>query len=157
MPNSATISFSRKIALIKKWSVDGVLTVQDVDRIARFVILRELERTERGLDAQLATFAPYSEKWKKVRDSLGLVTSRVNLNFTNAMLNDLAFSVIQLATSNLEATIFFQNAEQAQKALWHIRGSDNLPKRDFHGIDSETAAAIGELIDAIIIEKLDAA
>ena len=137
---------------------DGLVRNEDMELISKLVIFNEIDRTTRGLDVELMQFAPYSEEYARLRSRLGLPSSRVTLSFSENLLNSLTFEVLDLAGSNKLALIFFDAVEKADLARWHIEGveENNLPSRDFHGVDEGTLDDIRKLLEAIISDRLEA-
>lgn len=84
------------------------------------------KRTQQGLDVDGRQFEPYSKKhpgknWKSVREKTGFQTAFVDLTYSKDMFN--AFkAVIKRDGFKFLATIFFDDAKQAQKAKGHHTG-----------------------------------
>jgi hypothetical protein len=147
-----------KTKQLREIATDGLITNDDMDQIARLAIFNEIDRTTRGLDVELTQFAPYSDEYAKLRSRFGLTSDKVTLSFSENLLNSLTFEVFELAGSNKLALIFFDAAEKADLARWHIEGveENNLPSRDFHGVDEGTLDDIVDLVKALIADRLEA-
>ena len=93
-------------------------------------------RTAQGLDKQGATFAALSPKYRDWKAKKGRQPI-ANLAFTGHMLNDIYAKV-----EGDHAVIAFTSQRvpaSSDKADGHIKGSGNLPVRDFFGIDDRPA------------------
>ena len=92
-------------------------------------IIKEL--TQQQKDFKRRKFAPYSESYLK-----RLEPQKVDLFYTGRMLGSITGKV----KSNRKATIFFNNAEMRQRALFNQ--VLNEPKREFFGFDKRTEKII---------------
>ena len=92
-------------------------------------IIKEL--TSKEQDFRRRRFAPYSDQYLKRLQKEGK-SQKVDLFFTGRMLGSITGKV----KSNRKATIFFNNAEMRQRALFNQ--VLNEPKREFFGFDKRT-------------------
>ena len=96
-------------------------------------IIKEL--TSKEQDFRRRRFAPYSEQYLKRLEKEGK-SQKVDLFFTGRMLGSITGKV----KSSRKATIFFNNAEMRQRALFNQ--VLNEPKREFFGFDKRTEKLI---------------
>ena len=96
-------------------------------------IIKEL--TQQQKDFKRRKFAPYSESYLKRLEAEGK-PQKVDLFYTGRMLGSITGKV----KSNRKATIFFNNAEMRQRALFNQ--VLNEPKREFFGFDRRTEKII---------------
>ena len=96
-------------------------------------IIKEL--TSKEQDFKRRRFAPYSEQYLKRLEKEGK-SQKVDLFFTGRMLGSITGKV----QSSRKATIFFNNAEMRQRALFNQ--VLNEPKREFFGFDNRTEKLI---------------
>ena len=96
-------------------------------------IIKEL--TSKEQDFRRRRFAPYSEQYLKRLEKEGK-SQKVDLFFTGRMLG----SITSKVKSSRKATIFFNNAEMRQRALFNQ--VLNEPKREFFGFDKRTEKLI---------------
>ena len=96
-------------------------------------IIKEL--TSKEQDFRRRRFAPYSDQYLKRLQKEGK-SQKVDLFFTGRMLGSITGKV----KSNRKATIFFNNAEMRQRALFNQ--VLNEPKREFFGFDKRTEKII---------------
>jgi len=89
-------------------------------------------RTKSGRDYLGYPFAPYSEKYRLIREKLHKTTETVNLEFTNRML-----SSIQIASRPTESYIYFADANRRKIAYYHNIGEGRLPRREFFALSSQ--------------------
>lgn len=107
------------------------------------------KRTQQGLDVEGRPFTPYSPKhpgknWKAVREKTGFQTAFVDLTYSKDMFN--AFkAVVKRDGFKFLATIFFDDAKQAQKAKGHHTGQLGNVKfkaRKFFGLSQSQQETI---------------
>tara|TARA_R100001126_G_scaffold7938_1_gene4183 strand:- start:89 stop:556 length:468 start_codon:yes stop_codon:yes gene_type:complete len=96
-------------------------------------IIKEL--TSKEQDFRRRRFAPYSEQYLKRLEKEGK-SQKVDLFFTGRMLGSITGKV----KSSRKATVFFNNAEMRQRALFNQ--VLNEPKREFFGFDKRTEKLI---------------
>ena len=96
-------------------------------------IIKEL--TSKEQDFRRRRFAPYSEQYLKRLEKEGK-SQKVDLFFTGKMLGSITGKV----KSSRKATVFFNNAEMRQRALFNQ--VLNEPKREFFGFDKRTEKLI---------------
>ena len=96
-------------------------------------IIKEL--TSKEQDFRRRRFAPYSEQYLKRLEKEGK-SQKVDLFFTGRMLGSITGKV----KSSRKATVFFNNAEMRQRALFNQ--VLNEPKREFFGFDNRTEKLI---------------
>ncbi len=96
-------------------------------------IIKEL--TSKEQDFKRRRFAPYSEQYLKRLEKEGK-SQKVDLFFTGRMLGSITGKV----KSSRKATVFFNNAEMRQRALFNQ--VLNEPKREFFGFDKRTEKLI---------------
>ena len=96
-------------------------------------IIKEL--TQQQKDFKRRKFAPYSESYLKRLEAEGK-PQKVDLFYSGRMLGSITGKV----KSNRKATIFFNNAEMRQRALFNQ--VLNEPKREFFGFDKRTEKII---------------
>tara|TARA_B100000287_G_scaffold241955_1_gene227402 strand:- start:134 stop:601 length:468 start_codon:yes stop_codon:yes gene_type:complete len=96
-------------------------------------IIKEL--TSKEQDFRRKRFAPYSDQYLKRLQKEGK-SQKVDLFFTGRMLGSITGKV----KSSRKATVFFNNAEMRQRALFNQ--VLNEPKREFFGFDNRTEKLI---------------
>jgi hypothetical protein len=96
-------------------------------------IIKEL--TSKEQDFRRRKFAPYSDQYLKRLQKEGK-SQKVDLFFTGRMLGSITGKV----KSSRKATVFFNNAEMRQRALFNQ--VLNEPKREFFGFDNRTEKLI---------------
>ena len=96
-------------------------------------IIKEL--TSKEQDFRRRRFAPYSDQYLKRLEKEGK-SQKVDLFFTGRMLGSITGKV----KSSRKATVFFNNAEMRQRALFNQ--VLNEPKREFFGFDNRTEKLI---------------
>ena len=96
-------------------------------------IIKEL--TSKEQDFRRRRFAPYSDQYLKKLQKEGK-SQKVDLFFTGRMLGSITGKV----KSSRKATVFFNNAEMRQRALFNQ--VLNEPKREFFGFDNRTEKLI---------------
>ena len=96
-------------------------------------IIKEL--TSKEQDFRRRRFAPYSDQYLKRLQKEGK-SQKVDLFFTGRMLGSITGKV----KSSRKATVFFNNAEMRQRALFNQ--VLNEPKREFFGFDNRTEKLI---------------
>ena len=96
-------------------------------------IIKEL--TSKEQDFRRRRFAPYSDQYLKRLEKEGK-SQKVDLFFTGRMLGSITGKV----KSSRKATVFFNNAEMRQRALFNQ--VLNEPKREFFGFDKRTEKLI---------------
>ena len=96
-------------------------------------IIKEL--TSKEQDFKRRRFAPYSDQYLKRLQKEGK-SQKVDLFFTGRMLGSITGKV----KSSRKATVFFNNAEMRQRALFNQ--VLNEPKREFFGFDNRTEKLI---------------
>ena len=96
-------------------------------------IIKEL--TSKEQDFRRRRFAPYSDQYLKKLQKEGK-SQKVDLFFTGRMLGSITGKV----KSSRKATVFFNNAEMRQRALFNQ--VLNEPKREFFGFDKRTEKLI---------------
>ena len=96
-------------------------------------IIKEL--TSKEQDFRRRRFAPYSDQYLKRLQKEGK-SQKVDLFFTGRMLGSITGKV----KSSRKATVFFNNAEMRQRALFNQ--VLNEPKREFFGFDKRTEKLI---------------
>ncbi len=122
-----------EIIMSNKWkNLDIKPKQQDLYNIAMKARYNIWSRTKNGKDYLGYPFAPYSEKYKLVREKLHKTTEIVNLEFTNRML-----SSIQIANRPNESYIYFADANRRKIAYYHNTGAGKLPLREFFNLSSQ--------------------
>ncbi len=99
------------------------------------------KRTQQGVDVDGTSFAPYSTKhpgsnWRGVREKAGLQTAFVDLTYSGDMFKALK-TVFKRDGFKFLATIFFNDAKEAEKAKRHQTGqltSGKFKARKFFGL-----------------------
>ncbi len=99
------------------------------------------KRTQQGVDVDGVSFKPYSPKnpgnnWKSVRERTGFQTAFVDLTYDKGMFRALK-TVFKRDGFKFLATIFFDDAKEAEKAKGHQTGQLGKVKfeaRKFFGL-----------------------
>ena len=101
-----------------------------MDEIGLFLRHSIRDRTSKGLNAEGESFKEYSNSWKKVRESVGLQTDKVDLFFGGSMLSSMTHE------SNKDTTkVFFLDTPHVD--LVAIPGKK---KRGDHGTNRKVAS-----------------
>ena len=119
--------------------------LEPIGKVFRKAVEAEKEgikkRTQQGVDVDGGSFEPYSPKnpgtnWKSVRDRTGFQTAFVDLTYDKGMFKALK-TVFKEEGSKFLATIFFDDAKEAEKAKGHQTGQLGKVKfkaRKFFGL-----------------------
>lgn len=102
-------------------------------KIGQVIIDRILTRAESGKDVNGKKFKAYSKAYKQSDDfkAFDKESNKVNLRLTGDMLDTMDIT----DTTRNTVTISWEDSEEGQKALGHIKGGGNLPVRDFFGLN----------------------
>ena len=119
--------------------------LEPIGKVFRKAVEAEKEgikkRTQQGVDVDGGSFEPYSTKnpndsWKSVREKAGLQTDFVDLTYSGGMFKALK-TVFKRDGFKFLATIFFDDAKEAEKARRHQTGqltSGKFKARKFFGL-----------------------
>jgi hypothetical protein len=115
------------------------LTAFDRERVAKQLIEIIQERTDRGVDVNGDTFAPYSEQYAKSLDfqNAGKSKKDVNLQLTGDML----YSIEVLANAPGEIVLGYRQGFANDKAAGNQDG-ENGPARIFLGINEKELQSV---------------
>ena len=108
-------------------------------------IIKEL--TSKEQDFRRRRFAPYSDQYLKRLQKEGK-SQKVDLFFTGRMLGSITGKV----KSSRKATVFFNNAEMRQRALFNQVLKE--PKRKFFGFDKRTERIINKGFERFVAKHL---
>ena len=116
-----------------------------LSKIAMLVKINILNRTASGMDSKGKMFAEYAPRSKFFRQRNGRPTDKVDLTFKGHMLG----SISTKATAS-EATIFFADKTQNDKAFWHHYGTKKMPAREFFALSADDITKIDKAFDHYI-------
>lgn len=120
-----------------------------LSRVAMLVKINILSRAASGMDSNGRMFAEYAPRSKFFRQRNGRPTDKVDLNFKGHMLGS-----ISTKTTASEATIFFADKTQNDKAFWHHYGTKKMPAREFFALSANDIVKIDEIFDRYIKAEL---
>lgn len=102
-------------------------------------------RTQAGRDVNDMAFEPYSEKYRRIKESTGR-GSGVNLTFTGAMLAAIQTRIERIG-AKFSGVIFFGSAREAAKA------QGNQERREFFALGRRQIERIQETIRRALNER----
>lgn len=118
-------------------------------KIAMLVKINILSRTASGMDSKGKMFAEYTPRSIFFRQRNGRPTDKVDLNFKGHMLGSISTKAIAS-----EATIFFADKTQNDKAFWHHYGTKKMPAREFFALSANDIVKIDKTFDRYIKAEL---
>lgn len=139
---------SQRLSLALDALSSGIVDKALMTELGEYAMFRVKARTMQGKDASNQPFKPYSKDYAFFRESKGHQTSPVNLFFRGHML-----AAMDVDADDTNATIFFNDQQQAAKAHGHHHGSakTGLPERAFFALSDDDV----DQLKQIITERID--
>lgn len=137
------------LARISKGLIDKKL-LTNIGFLAR---LRILQRTNKGLDYKHRAFKPYSTQYKDFRKEKGRQVSRVDLQFSRRMLQNIT---VKTQEARDLVKLVFTRGEERQKAFYHteVGVGKSQVKREFFSLSKKDEKEIDGMIDKHIKDIL---